>query len=147
MKNSTIVAVIEDNVFKRSAATIVDIFILNGINLFTPNLIAPSVVTWGPQLEIILLLATTSLYFIGLWTLSGQTIGKKLFRLKVIQADGNNINLRSAIYRYIMFVLMTASLFVGWFLSAFFLITTARNQGIHDKVASTIVVRMPKTVE
>ena len=144
--NSNIVPTIEDNVFKRGAATIIDIFILNGINLLTLNLVTPSVVTRTPQLEIMLLFATTSFYFIGLWTLNGQTIGKKLFRLKVIQSDGNGINLQSAIYRYLAFVLMTVIFFVGWFLSAFFLINTARNQGIHDKIANTIVVRIPKAM-
>lgn len=138
------VPTIEDNVFKRAAATILDIFVLNGFNLLTLTLITPSFVTRTAQLEIVLLLATTSCYFIGLWALNGQTIGKKLFRLKVIQADGNDINLQSAVYRYITFVLMTSIFFVGWFLSAFFLINTARNQGIHDKIARTIVVRIPK---
>ena len=145
--SSKIVPVIEDNVFKRAAATILDIFVLNGFNLLTLNVLTPSFLSRSPQLEITLLLATTSCYFIGLWTLNGQTVGKKLFRLKVIQTDGNDITFPSAIYRYITFVLMTSIFFVGWFLSAFFLINTARNQGIHDKIARTIVVRIPKATE
>lgn len=137
------VPVIEDNVFKRGAATILDIFILNGFLLFA---ILPAVNALGapdtPFTQLIVVLAVTFVYFVGMWTWSGQTIGKKLFGMRVIGEDGHTMDFISALYRYTGFVVMTALMFLGFLLSGIFVIYTDTHQGLHDKFARTIVVRL-----
>jgi len=79
------------------------------------------------------------LYFTLLvYLLKGQTVGKWLMRIKIIQLDGQSISVWSAFGRYGGYA---ASVVTG--LSGFIQIVWDPNrQGMHDKVSSTVVVNV-----
>jgi len=79
------------------------------------------------------------LYFtLVVYLLNGQTLGKWLMRIKIIQLDGKKIGIWSAFRRYGGYA---ASVVTG--LSGFFQIYWDPNrQGLHDKVSSTVVIKL-----
>lgn len=64
------------------------------------------------------------------------TVGKKLFGLKVVDLEGNRVSFGRATARYygklLSRILMIGYLMVLW---------TKKKQALHDKIASTLVVR------
>jgi len=77
-------------------------------------------------------------YFAGLWTAQGQTLGQKLCGLHVVDvATGGRISGGRAVGRYVGFVVSSWVLAIGLIWAAF----DPRKQGWHDKMASTYVVR------
>ena len=72
------------------------------------------------------------------YLLNGQTPGKFLFRIKIIQLDGCKLTIWNSFGRYGGYA---ASVVTG--LSGFFQIFWDPNrQGLHDKVAGTVVIRL-----
>ncbi|MFT5520078.1 MAG: hypothetical protein ACI9IA_000666 [Enterobacterales bacterium] len=70
--------------------------------------------------------------------LNGQTPGKFLLRIKIIQLDGKKLSIWNAFGRYGGYA---ASVVTG--LSGFFQILWDPNrQGLHDKVSGTVVIRL-----
>lgn len=78
-----------------------------------------------------------AVYFtLCLYLSNGQTLGKWLCRIKVVQLDGRRIGIWSALGRYGGYA---ASFVTG--LSGFFQIYwDANRQGLHDKVSGTVVI-------
>ena len=78
-----------------------------------------------------------AVYFtLCLYLSNGQTFGKWICRIKVVQLDGERIGIWSALGRYGGYA---ASFVTG--LSGFFQIYwDANRQGLHDKVSSTVVI-------
>lgn len=108
------------------------------------NKIAP-VSTYGLFGAILLL---SLLYLVPSSLRSGRTLGKRLFQIRAISMTGAPLGLRQALTRYglpLVFALMLQG-FLGPLAFAFALIgvlTWPRNanlQGLHDRVAGTIVV-------
>lgn len=83
-----------------------------------------------------------AVYFTLLVYLSnGQTVGKWICRIKIVQLDGKRIGVWSALGRYGGYA---ASFVTG--LSGFFQIYwDANRQGLHDKVSSTVVICLRRT--
>jgi uncharacterized RDD family membrane protein YckC len=65
------------------------------------------------------------------------SIGKKLLGLKVTDANGERISFGKANARYWSKILSTLLFCVGFLMVAF----TAKKQGLHDKIAKTLVVK------
>ena len=98
-----------------------------------------------------------TLYFVGFWTSSGgATLGMRALRMRVVDAVGRDtLTLSQAIRRWVVLgaplsllglipALQSAVGFAGAGLSLVLLITVAtddQRQGLHDKVAGTIVGR------
>lgn len=80
-------------------------------------------------------------YYVGCWTLGGQTVGKWLTGIKVVGDDGNPPSLAAAAIRYLGYLLNNIVFSIGFLAVAF----DKRKQGWHDKMASTFVV--PATIE
>jgi uncharacterized RDD family membrane protein YckC len=77
-------------------------------------------------------------YFIGLWSWRGQTVGMMPFNMKVASvADGKNIDLMRGLLRYVGVIISIIPLFLGLIWAAF----DPRKQGWHDKIAGTVVIR------
>ncbi len=72
-----------------------------------------------------------------LTTQNGQTPGKKLMNIRVIKASGEPLTGVDVVMRYIGYYINTAILMLGWIWAIF----DASNQGWHDKIAGTYVVR------
>lgn len=68
---------------------------------------------------------------------NGQTPGKRIMNLRVIKVDGSAITDTDAIIRTVGYVVNSAILMIGWLMILF----DSNRQGLHDKLASTYVVK------
>jgi uncharacterized RDD family membrane protein YckC len=85
------------------------------------------------------LLALAS-YGAVMWKLKGTTIGGIICNLRVVRLDGQPNDWATAIVRALGCFLSMAAVGLGFFWIAF----DRERQGWHDKIAGTVVVRMPK---
>jgi uncharacterized RDD family membrane protein YckC/cytoskeletal protein CcmA (bactofilin family) len=90
------------------------------------------------HLELIVL----ATYGAVMWKLRGSTIGGIVLDLHVVRLDGRPLDWETAIVRALSCFLSLAVVGLGFFWIAF----DANHQGWHDKIAGTIVVRVPKGV-
>lgn len=79
-------------------------------------------------------------YFVAFWMWRGQTPGKMLLGIRLVRQDGSKVTIGVALLRYLGYIVSTAVLFIGFIWIAF----DSRNQGFHDKMAETYVVRIPE---
>jgi uncharacterized RDD family membrane protein YckC len=85
-------------------------------------------------------LLVLALYGAILWKHKGATVGGLVCGLKVIHADGRNMDWTTAIVRALSCFLSLAVAGLGFFWIAF----DGEHQAWHDKIAGTLVVRVPK---
>lgn len=79
------------------------------------------------------------IYYWYFWSRrSGQSPGKSVMNIRVIKVDGSPLSDTDAILRYIGYFINSALLGLGW-LWAFF---DSNQQGLHDKIVSTYVVKV-----
>ena len=90
----------------------------------------------GPGL--FLLLAVV--YFVAMWAWRGTTVGGIVLNLKVARMDGGQITIVVALVRALMGAFSVVMLFLGLLWIAF----DPNKQGWHDKIAGTVVVRLPR---
>jgi uncharacterized RDD family membrane protein YckC len=91
-------------------------------------------------LLLISILATiaTVVYYVYFWGTSGSTLGMRVFRLRIVDANtGGSIGIARAIVRYLMSIVNSLACYIGWIWVAF----DARKQGWHDKVANSVVIQ------
>jgi uncharacterized RDD family membrane protein YckC len=89
-----------------------------------------------------LFLPALAIYGALLWKFRGATIGGIIFGLKVVRQDGREMDWTSSIVRALACFLSLFVVGLGFIWIAF----DAEKQGWHDKIAGTLVVRMPKGV-
>ncbi|ALI99341.1 RDD family protein [Rufibacter tibetensis] len=65
------------------------------------------------------------------------TLGKRALNLKVTDEQGNRISFVRSLGRSFATILSTMVLFIGYIMAAF----SSRKQALHDKIASTLVVK------
>lgn len=76
-------------------------------------------------------------YYIVMWYLFGATLGKMLFRLRIVSADTlGDISLGQAIGRYLSLFISAFPLMLGFIWAGF----DPRKQAWHDKLAGTFVL-------
>lgn len=80
-------------------------------------------------------------YFAGMWTWKGTTIGCVVLKLKVVRVDGSPMTFPVALVRG----LAAAFSLVVFFLGFLWIAWDPEKQGWHDKIAGTVVVRLPRT--
>lgn len=68
---------------------------------------------------------------------NGQTPGKRLMGIRVIKVSGEPLTAVDVIVRYVGYFINSFLLMLGWIWAIF----DANNQGLHDKLAGTYVVR------
>lgn len=76
-------------------------------------------------------------YFTYFYGSTGQSVGKKIMKIKVISATGDMITYRMAFIRYIGYIISEIPFFLGFLWIAF----DKDKQGWHDKIAGTYVVK------
>jgi len=81
-------------------------------------------------------------YFAGMWAWKQTTIGGIVIGLKVVRIDGRPFTFVTAIVRalaaiFSVIVLFFGFIWIGW---------DVEKQGWHDKIAGTVVVRLPRGV-
>jgi uncharacterized RDD family membrane protein YckC len=74
-------------------------------------------------------------YDLVFWILAGQTPGKRLMGVRVVRTDGQRLRIGNAIVRRMAYVL-SGILFLGFI----WILFDKRRQGLHDKLAGTLVV-------
>jgi uncharacterized RDD family membrane protein YckC len=77
-------------------------------------------------------------YYTYFHTCTGQTIGKMVCGIKVVDIQGKTISFRRALCRWMGFVLSSFPLSLGLFWVA----VDRAHQGWHDKIARTLVVKV-----
>lgn len=94
--------------------------------------------------------ALTLTYFVFLEAGSGQTLAKRMLRIKVVMADGSPTTLEAALKRRVLFIVGSIIPVVGGLISfgvpLAALITAIQdepdNQGFHDRWATTKVIEV-----
>ncbi len=109
----------------RFAAMALDLVLLGWVFTAVPN-----------PLFIFLLIA----YHVALWTWKGTTIGGIVCGLKVVRVDGRDVDFTVALVRSLGAVFSVLALGLGFFWAGW----TAERQSWHDKIAGTVIVKVPK---
>lgn len=79
-----------------------------------------------------------ALYAVLLWVnWNGQTLGKKLMKIKVVREDGQKLDYATAVVRYLGYILSALALCLGYL----WVLWDEKKQGWHDKIAKTLVVK------
>jgi uncharacterized RDD family membrane protein YckC len=81
-------------------------------------------------------------YFSGMWAWKGTTIGGIVLNLQVVKEDGRPLGFLTALVRSAAAVFSVLVLFLGFFWIGW----DRQKQGWHDKIAGTVVVRLPKAI-
>ena len=85
-----------------------------------------------------LVFAVSAAYFTLSWSLGGQTIGMKPWRLRVVRGDGGPVALRYALLRFVVALVSLAPAGLGFWWALF----EPRRRAWHDLAAGTLVVRL-----
>jgi len=81
-------------------------------------------------------------YHIGLWAWRGTTIGGIICGIKIVRVDGRPVDLGVAVVRALAALFSGVALGLGFFWAGW----TRERQAWHDKIAGTIIVKVPKGV-
>ena len=81
-------------------------------------------------------------YHVGFWAWKGTTVGGIVCRVRVIRLDGKPVRFTEALVRGLSAIFSVAVAGLGWF----WMLWDAERQTWHDKIAGTIVVRVPTSV-
>ncbi|MFZ1072280.1 MAG: RDD family protein [Verrucomicrobiia bacterium] len=92
----------------------------------------------GPPVFLIVALA----YFAGMWAWKGTTVGGIVLKLHVVRCDGQPMTFVVALVRSLAAAFSVIVLFLGFLWIAW----DRDKQGWHDKIAGTIVVRLPRSM-
>jgi uncharacterized RDD family membrane protein YckC len=90
----------------------------------------------GPPVWLVVSLA----YFAGMWTWKGTTVGGIVLGLKVVRLDGGPLTFVVALVRALAAAFAVIILFLGFLWIAW----DADKQGWHDRIAGTVVLRLPR---
>lgn len=77
-------------------------------------------------------------YFIWFWTHGGQTLAMQTWKIRVVTVDGNTLDKRKAITRYLIAVIgiMLFGIGILWAL------IDRDHQFLHDRLAGTRIIRI-----
>jgi len=132
----------------RLAAYLIDVVALAAMSwaiVFSAGgALAPSdAVPLQPALVIaaaLLFLAESAVYFMVLWKQYGQTLGLRMLGIKVIRTNAASLDWTSALLRFLGYMISWAALSLLFLWVVF----DNRRQGLHDKMAGTYVIVVPK---
>ena len=95
----------------------------------------------GVLFPILLLLACFCwvAYHVVMWTWKGTTIGGLVLGIKVVRTDGRSVDFGSAIIRALASFFSAFVFFLGFFWAGW----DRNKQSWHDKIAGTVIVRVP----
>jgi uncharacterized RDD family membrane protein YckC len=80
-------------------------------------------------------------YFAGMWAWKGTTVGGIVLGLKVVRLDGQPLSFVVCLVRSLAAMFSAAFLFLGFFWIAW----DSEQQGWHDKIAGSVVVKLPRS--
>jgi len=91
---------------------------------------------WRRHALQIWVLVVTCAYFVWFWTRGGQTLPMKTWHIRLVRADGGPVNVGRGIHRFLLAILGTLALGIG-FLWALF---DRDRQFLHDRLAGTALI-------
>lgn len=84
------------------------------------------------------LLGITAAYFVVSWSLGGQTIGMRAWRLRVVDRDGQRLRWPRALLRFAIALVSLAAFGIGFIWCAF----DRKRRAWHDLAAGSCLVRI-----
>ncbi len=108
------------------AGLILDAVIPGGVSVDLASVLGAAV--WGALLS--------TAYFVGFWSLAGQTPGMRLMRIVVVPVSGGRLSVWRALRRVLGMVACWLTLGLGFAL----VLVDDRRQGLQDKIARTFVL-------
>jgi uncharacterized RDD family membrane protein YckC len=120
--------------WERMAAALLDVVLASILTGFAHK--SPLGFLAGPLLWLLILLA----YFAAMWTWKGTTVGGIVLGLKVARLDGQPLTFVVALVRALAAVFSVVILFLGFLWIAW----DSDHQGWHDRIAGTVVLRLPR---
>ena len=91
---------------------------------------------WRRHLLQAWILVVVGAYFVAFWTRGGQTLPMKTWRIRLVRHDGGTVGIGRAIHRYLLAVLGSAALGLGFFWA----LLDRDRQFLHDRLAGTALV-------
>ncbi|MBI4660040.1 MAG: RDD family protein [Verrucomicrobia bacterium] len=82
------------------------------------------------------------IYHVAMWTWKGTTIGGIVFGLKILRVDGRAIDFAVALVRCLFSIVSFVVLLIGFFWAGW----DREKQSWHDKIAGTVIVKVPKGI-
>ena len=79
-------------------------------------------------------------YFTAMWSWKGTTIGGLIFGHKVVRTDGRPVEISVALVRSLLSIFSCMIVFLGCMWAGW----DREKQTWHDKIAGTVVVKMPR---
>ncbi|MEI7589752.1 MAG: RDD family protein [Deltaproteobacteria bacterium] len=130
--------------FQRVVAMFVDVTVLSFVylllwltgDIILLEIIGESVPSF--QLFFVTMIVMNAFYFTYCHAVTGQTIGKRLFGLKVVRSDDTKLSLSVSLLRWIGYIPAKAIFCLGFI----WIIFDSRKRGWHDYLADTIVIRI-----
>lgn len=117
----------------RLGAYLIDLVILGVINAVIYLLVDSQV------LYNLVTFVVNAAYLVGFWTAEGATPGKMALGLRVVNAEtGELISPAYGLLRYVGYIISGIALGLGFF----WIIWDDKNQGWHDKIAKTVVIKI-----
>lgn len=110
----------------------------------------------GNTLIAAITLGLMAVYFVGLWSWRGQTLGKMIIGAKVVKADGSPVGFIRSLIRFIIFALYfmgmaysvdvpALDIVIGIFVFLTIALTR-KKRGLHDWIAGTAVINSRPSV-
>lgn len=130
----------------RLTSVVYDSMILVALWIFATMLLMPFTggaidppLPWNLPFDLYIL-AVSFLYLGGLWHRTGQTLGMRAWRWKVVARDGGAISWLQALKRMLAGMLSWALLGAGWL----WILVDRDGLALHDRLSGTKLVRLPK---
>jgi len=115
---------------------------LSNYTEFLPERIAEVTMTFV-LLYVLIIAFISMLYFTYFHGTTGQTFGKMIFGLRVVQSTGEKMTLGVGFLRWVGYIISGMVFYLGFIWIAF----DGKKQGWHDKIAGTVVVRVKNIVD
>ena len=125
----------------RFIALLIDSFILVlvfGILLAITGYSFPDPAEYGLGLVPLLTIGAVFLYFTMMEGFHGATIGKMIFRVKVVKEDGSECGIGAALVRNLLRIIDGLFFYV---VGAVLIVRSQKRQRLGDRVAKTVVIR------
>ena len=106
--------------------------LFTAVEVSSPGAVLGAAATWS---------VVVATYFVGFWTLAGETPGMRLMALRVVGGTGEPPRLGRSLVRLIGMILAAIPFFAGYAL----ILIDDRRRGLQDMLAGTVVVYAPKS--
>ena len=95
---------------------------------------------WRRHLLQVWVVFVVGAYFVWFWTRGGQTLPMKTWRIRLERVDGSRVNVARAVHRYVIALLGTAALGLGFVWA----LVDRDRQFLHDRLSGTVLADVPK---